>query len=84
MLETAKILGAGLAYIVNVINPDVVVIVGGVTRAGHYLFNPLRAEVRRRAFKSAAQACRIVAGELPETAGVIGAAGLFLAGRGPA
>lgn len=78
MLETAKILGAGLANIVNVINPEVIVIVGGVTRAGHYLFNPLRAEVRRRAFKNAEGACRIVPGELPETAGVIGAAGLFL------
>ncbi|HSW28266.1 MAG TPA: ROK family protein [Longimicrobiales bacterium] len=84
MLETAKILGAGVANIVNVLNPHVVVIVGGVTRAGHYLFNPLRAEVRRRAFKSAEQACRIVPGELPQTAGVIGAAGLFLVARGPA
>ena len=82
MLETAKILGAGLANIVNVLNPHMVVIVGGVTRAGHYLFNPLRAEVRRRAFKTAEQACRIVPGELPETAGVIGAAGRFLAERG--
>lgn len=79
MLETAKILGAGVANIVNVLNPQVVVIVGGVTRAGHYLFNPLRAEVRRRAFRSAEQACRIVPGELPQTAGVIGAAGVFLA-----
>ncbi|MHB1192575.1 MAG: ROK family protein [Longimicrobiales bacterium] len=84
MLETAKILGAGVANIVNVLNPHVVVIVGGVTRAGHYLFNPLRAEVRRRAFKSAEQACRIVPGELPQTAGVIGAAGLFLVAHGPA
>jgi glucokinase len=82
MLETAKILGAGVANIVNVLNPQVVVIVGGVTKAGHYLFNPLRAEVRRRAFKSAEQACRIVPGELPQTAGVIGAAGLFLAAHG--
>ncbi len=82
MLETAKILGAGVANIVNVLNPHVVVIVGGVTSAGHYLFNPLRAEVRRRAFKSAEQACRIVPGELPQTAGVIGAAGLFLVARG--
>ena len=82
MLETAKILGAGVANIVNVLNPQVVVIVGGVTRAGHYLFNPLRAEVRRRAFKSAEQACRIVPGELPQTAGVIGAAGLFLVAHG--
>lgn len=81
MLETAKILGAGLANIVNVMNPEVIVIVGGVTRAGHYLFNPLRAEVRRRAFRRAEEVCRIVPGELPETAGVIGAAGLFLEAR---
>ncbi|HKJ03434.1 MAG TPA: ROK family protein [Longimicrobiales bacterium] len=78
MLETAKILGAGLANIVNLFNPDMIVIVGGVTRAGEYLFAPLRSEVRRRAFRSAEQVCRIVAGGLPETAGVIGAAGLFL------
>lgn len=78
MTETAKLLGAGLANIVNVLNPHMIVIVGGVTRAGHYLFNPLTAEVRRRAFRTAEQACRIVPGELPETAGVIGAAGLFL------
>ncbi|MGD8320160.1 MAG: ROK family protein [Gemmatimonadota bacterium] len=78
MLETAKLLGAGLANIVNVLNPDVVVIVGGVTRAGEYLFGPLRAEIRRRAFRTAERACRIVPGQLPHTAGVIGAAGLFL------
>lgn len=82
MLETAKILGVGLANIVNVLNPHVIVIVGGVTKAGHYLFNPLRAEVRRRAFKTADRACRIVPGELPQTAGVIGAAGRFLAESG--
>lgn len=80
MLETAKLLGAGLANVVNVLNPDMVVIVGGVTRAGDLLFNPLRSEVRRRAFRSAVEACRIVPGALPETAGVIGAAGLFLRG----
>lgn len=82
MTETAKLLGAGLANVVNVLNPHMIVIVGGVTRAGHYLFNPLKAEVRRRAFRTAEQACRIVPGELPETAGVIGAAGLFLESLG--
>lgn len=81
MLETAKLLGAGIANVINIFNPEVVVIVGGVTRAGEYLFGPLRSEVRRRAFRSAEQACRIVPGELPETAGVIGAAGLFLRSR---
>ncbi len=81
MTETAKILGAGIANVVNLINPEVVVVVGGVTRAGDHLFEPLRSEVRRRAFRSAVDACRIVPGQLPETAGVIGAAGIFLAER---
>lgn len=82
MLETAKILGAGIANVINSLNPEVVVIVGGVTRAGDHLFVPLRSEVRRRAFKSSVEACRIVPGELPETAGAIGAAGIFMAQSG--
>jgi len=82
MTETAKILGAGVANVVNAFNPEVVVIVGGVTRAGDHLFGPLRSEVRRRAFPSAVEVCTIVPGALPATAGVIGAAGIFVAEYG--
>lgn len=77
MKETAKFLGAGVANIINVLNPAMVVIAGGVTRAGDHLFVPLRAEVRKRAFRSAEEACQIVSGQLPGTAGVIGAAAVF-------
>jgi glucokinase len=77
MRETAKFLGAGVANIVNIFNPDMIVISGGVTKAGDHLFVPLRAEVRRRAFKSALDACQITPAQLPGTAGVIGAAGVF-------
>jgi glucokinase len=77
MKETAKFLGAGIANIINSLNPEMVVVAGGVTRAGEHLFRPLRAEVRRRAFKHAEEACRIVPGALEGTAGVIGAAGVF-------
>jgi glucokinase len=77
MRETAKFLGAGVGNIINILNPEMVVIAGGVTRAGDHLFVPLRAEVRRRAFKSAEEACQIVWGRLPGTAGVIGAAAVF-------
>lgn len=79
--ETARFLGAGIANLLNIFNPDVVVIAGGVTRAGALLFDPLRAEVRRRAFKPAVDACRIVGGELPGTAGVVGAVATFKAQR---
>lgn len=78
MSETARILGVGIANLINLLNPQMVVVVGGVTRANDHLFRPLRAEVRRRAFPSAVDACQIVAGALPETAGVIGAAGIFV------
>lgn len=76
--DTAKLLGAGVANIINIFNPDVVVICGGVTLAGDRLFEPLRREVHRRAFKDAVKACRIVPGELPGTAGVFGAAAAFI------
>lgn len=77
MRETAKFLGAGVANMINVLNPEMVVISGGVTRAGDHLFSPLRAEVRRRAFKSAQEACQIVSAQLPGTAGLIGAIAVF-------
>jgi glucokinase len=76
--DTAKVLGAGVANIINIFNPQVVVICGGVTLAGDQLFVPLRSEVKRRAFKPAANACRIVPGELTGTAGVYGAAAVFM------
>jgi glucokinase len=77
MKDTAKFLGSGVASIINILNPEMVVIAGGVTRAGDHLFVPLIAEVRRRAFRSAQECCRIVPAELPGTAGVVGAAGVF-------
>jgi len=45
--------------------------------AGDRLFVPLKAEVKRRAFKPAVERCRIVPGALPGTAGVIGAVATF-------
>ena len=77
--DTARFLGTGVANLLNVFNPDVVVIAGGVTKAGERLFEPLRAEVRRRAFRPAVEACRIVPGALPGTAGVVGAVATFKA-----
>jgi len=76
--DTARFLGAGIANLLNIFNPEVVVICGGVTLAGDHLFVPLRREVARRAFKPAVNACRIVPCELTGTAGVYGAAKVFL------
>ncbi|MBA3341836.1 MAG: ROK family protein [Gemmatimonadaceae bacterium] len=77
--DTAHFLGVGVSNLINIFNPDTFVIAGGVTQAGDLLFDPLRAEVRRRAFKSAVDACRIVPGSLPLSAGVVGAVATFRA-----
>ena len=76
--DTARFLGAGIANLLNTFNPDCVVVAGGVTQAGEALFEPLNAEVRRRAFRPAVEACRIVPGTLPGSAGVVGAVATFL------
>ena len=76
--ETSQLLGAAVASFINIFNPEVVVICGGVTQAGDKLFVPLRSEVKRRAFKPAWEVCKIVPGTLPGTAGVFGAAGVFI------
>ncbi len=75
--DTARFLGIGVANLLNIFNPEVVVLAGGVMQAGDALFEPLRAEVRRRAFKPAVDACRIVPGDLEGTAGVVGAVATF-------
>jgi glucokinase len=76
--ETARFIGTGVANLLNIFNPDVVVLAGGVAQAGEELFGPVRAEVRRRAFKPAVDACRILPGSLGGAAGVVGAVATFL------
>jgi glucokinase len=75
--DTARYLGVGIANLLNIVNADTVVVAGGVTKAGDALFAPLVAEVRRRAFRPAVEAARIVPGALPGTAGVVGAVATF-------
>ena len=75
--EAGAVLGVAVANLVHLLAPDVIVLAGGVARAGELLFAPLRREVRRRAFAPASAACRIVPAAFLETAGVVGAAELF-------
>lgn len=79
--ETARYLGVGLANLINLVNPEIVVVFGGVTAAGVHLLDPLRNEVRRRAFLPAVSACKIVPAQRTDDAGVLGAAGIFLQDR---
>jgi len=69
-------LGVAIASLVNIFNPEVVVIGGGVMAAGELLLEPARAEMLRRALPPSRDEVRIVAAELGVEAGMIGAAAL--------
>jgi len=66
-------LGAAIAIAVGIVNPDVVVIGGGLAQAGEPLFTRVRAAVDRYALPSHRHGMRIVTAALGEQAGVIGA-----------
>lgn len=66
-------LGAGLAGIAMSLNPEVIVLGGGVMAAGPLVLEPARAELRRRALAPAREV-PVVAAQLGEQAGMVGAA----------
>jgi glucokinase len=72
--DTIKFLAVAIGSLINVFNPDMIVLFGGMTKAGDQLFAPLRREVAMRCFGIGAKRCKIVGSELGEHAGVIGAA----------
>jgi glucokinase len=75
-------LGVALASFVNIFNPQVVVIGGGVMAAGDLLLEPARAEVMARALGPTKEEVRIVPAALGVEAGMIGAAVLAFDGLG--
>jgi glucokinase len=67
-------LGILLAGVINFINPDVIVLCGGVSGAGKFITDPAKEEISKRAFKSAAKACKIIVSAYTQKLGVVGAA----------
>jgi len=67
-------LGIGLANVVNVVNPDRIVIGGGVANNWALFAPALRRTLRAEAFEVPARAVRVVRASLGDRAGIIGAA----------
>jgi glucokinase len=73
-------LGVAFASLVNIFNPELIVVGGGVMAAGELLLEPARAEVLRRALPPSRDLVRIVAAKFGAEAGMIGAAALAIDG----
>ena len=78
MEETGEYLGTGVANIINLFNPELVIMGGGVARAGDLIFEPLKKAVRKRAFSVSAKVAKIIRVSLGKDCTVIGAAALVL------
>ena len=76
--ETGYYLGIASANLVNILNPEMIILFGGMIGAGELLFAPIREEVKKRAFPTPASRVKIVPAILGDDAGSIGAAGIAL------
>lgn len=76
--EVARYLGIAIANLINLFNPELIILGGPVGRAGHVLLDPLQEEVRRRAMVYPLSVARIVTSALGPDTGAIGAAVLVL------
>ena len=72
--ETTAILASAMANILDVFNPELVILGGGVTRAGEQLLGPVRAGGLAQAMAPAARSAEIVLAELGDRLGVVSAA----------
>jgi glucokinase len=76
LTETGRWLGIGLEGFVNIFNPEVIAIGGGVSRAGEFILGPAREEVKHRALPPSRDLVEIKEATLGQESGVLGAAAL--------
>lgn len=67
-------LGIGIGTVVNLLNPERILLSGGVVAAGRVLLDPLVEEARRRSNPLSFAGCRIEKAALGNDAGLVGAA----------
>ncbi len=79
LAETGRYLGIAIANLINIFNPECIILGGGVAGAHPFLLPEIQREIDKRAFKVPAQRATIAISKLGYEAGVLGAAGAFIA-----
>ena len=70
--ETGYYLGLAVANLINLLNPQMIVIGGGVASAGELVLDPIRRTAYSCAVRSLSRTCKIVRAELGDNAGIYG------------
>ena len=73
-LNSVKALAAGVCSFINILDPEAVIVGGGIARAGTALFGPLQRFLERMEWRPGGHRARILPAQLGELAGAFGAA----------
>ena len=76
--ETGRYLGIALVNVMHILNPEMIVLTGGMIGSGELLMNPIRQVTKQKAFEASYKDTKIVFSQLGNDAGIIGAAGCLL------
>jgi glucokinase len=82
LTATGEKLGAILVSLVNVFNPERVILGGGIVQAGALLLDPARAHLMKRSLVARHAPPKVLPAALGEHAGVLGAAAVILDAEG--
>lgn len=74
MYDTGRVLGYGLINTINIFNPEIIIIGGGMSGAGERLLHTARETVKEYALKIPGEKCSITTAALNDAAGMLGAA----------
>jgi glucokinase len=76
--ESGTYLGIGVSNVIQILNPEMAVLGGSVTKAGRLLFDPLRTVAAKYTWQRAFRRCKIVRARLGNNVGDLGAISLLL------
>jgi len=72
--KTGMYIGIGIATLINILNPSMVILGGGITRSGEVLLSSINQTVRKQALGIISRTVSIQKSQIKEYAGVIGGA----------
>ncbi len=72
--ETGYYIGIGVSNIINLLDPEIVIISGGIARAGRVLFEPIRKTVKQVVIGNKYRQYKIIPAKLGDNAGILGSA----------